>query len=409
LTQGSKLKISILMAIVAVGLLAWSSAASAVTVVTPKNVLGAGSDTTYYMVTALGDLYNQSPGCNVIGTALDNSCQAGPPAAADSENFAHDVVLNRFPAGSSTGINQICKDNLAGTAHTDFARSSRVPNSDCTGLRFVGYARDGISWECFPGAAGSGCAPLVNGSNSLTITQLKNIFVNCSVTDWGQVGGVSGVPIDVYAIQANSGTGISWAKALNVTLPKGSALDNCVDNKTPGVPGSQVSAENTNAQIHANGDEDKAIMAFSAGIYQRTYGGFTGSDGSSLGKINLVAPTFANIQDGSFPVGRFLFNVYCQGDPANVDHGANHCGTGHPATSQTKKFVSQTGFICKSETAHQDSSSNPILDPLTGLPYRSAPTASGQPTGEIPDTIADQGFVPLKKQSNGGYCTVTST
>ena len=88
--------------------------------------------------------------------------------------------------------------------------------------------------------AGIRCTSLVNGTNSLTTSQLTNIFVNCSVTNWNQVGGGSGA-IDVYVAQANSGTGVSWAAALGVTLASGQALTQCVDNPgNPGQPGSNV-------------------------------------------------------------------------------------------------------------------------------------------------------------------------
>ena len=147
--------------------------------------------------------------------------------------------------------------------------------------------------------------------------------MNCTVTNWNQVGGTNKA-IDVYVPQANSGTGVTWAAALGVTLAAGQALTNCVDNPAnPGQPGSNVSPENTNSLIHINGDEDNAIFPYSVGVYHRTYGaGFTGSDGSSLGLINGKSATFGAIQKGTFPVSRFLFNVYCSGDPPTATSAA---------------------------------------------------------------------------------------
>src|SRR5262245_5510930 len=188
---------------------------------TSQPIIGSGSDTTMYMMDALGDLYSQAPGCNQIGSPqpLDGSCPSGNPA--DAENFFHDTVAQLFFIGSGGGINQLCKTGLANVARIDFARSSRVPigaaigGSDCSGLDFVGFARDGISWECFPGAANAGCKPIFakKGKKSLTITQLKNIFVNCTVTNWNQVGGINKA-MHVYVPQANSGSGVTWAAAL---------------------------------------------------------------------------------------------------------------------------------------------------------------------------------------------------
>ena len=404
------IRFPILGAILAVGLLASTSPAGAAQT-TAQIVVGSGSDTTEWMVQALGDLYSNSPGCNQLASSqpLDGSCVSGNPA--DAENFYHDAIVQRYFIGSGGGINQVCKQGLAGVASVDFARSSRVPlgagagGSDCSGLHFVGFARDGISWECFPGSTNPGCGPLVAGSNNLTIVQLKNIFVNCSVTNWNQVGG-DNKKIDVYVPQANSGTGVTWAAALGVQLAAGQALINCVDNpNNPGQPGSNVSPENTNSLIHINGDEANAIFPYSIGVYQRTYGGLTGNDGSSLGLINGRKPVFSQIQKGKFPVTRYLFNVYCAGDPTN----GNKCGTDTASPAWVTNFVGENGFLCKGENAHKDSGGNPILDPLTGKAYRTAPTGSGQPTGEISDTIKAQGFVPLKKQSDGTYCVTFTT
>lgn len=49
-----------------------------------------------------------------------------------------------------------------------------------------------------------------------------------------------------------------------------------------------------------------------------------------------------------------------------------------------------------------------ILDPLTGKPYRKA-AVHGQPQGLIPSTILQQGFVPLKKQSDDSFCKTFTT
>ena len=384
---------------------------------TSQQVVGSGSDTTYYMMTALGDLYNQAPGCNALASTqpLDGSCpNSGSENKGDSINYFHDYTVERWPLGSSAGINQLCKHGLAIVASVSFARSSRVPlgsaagGSDCAGLRFVGYAKDAITWECFPGG-GNPCTSLTTGTNSLTQAQLKAIFVQCTDTNWSQIGGSAGA-IDVYVPQANSGSGISWAAYLGTTLAAGQALDTCIPaaNKAPAVqpnqPGSHVSAENTNALIVGNGDKANAIFPFSVGVYHFTFGptNFTGSDGSSLGKINGVQATAANILAGTFPASRFLFNVYC--------HAAT-CGTSKVASVWTTKFVGEGGFLCKNETKFNAATppNNAIVDPITHQKYRGAPGTGSVPTGEIPDTINSFGFVPLKKQGTGSYCITANT
>jgi hypothetical protein len=409
------MKLPILLGLVTGAFLMAGSASQAGAAVTVSHqmILG-GSDTTYYLDTALADLYNGATGCNALFSPqpLDGSCpNSGSENQKDFVNYYHDFAVNRWPLGSSGGVNGLCKTGQAGVAHIDIARSSRVPlpasggGSDCTGLHFVGYARDGVSWECFPGATGAGCAKLTSGTNNITTANLAKIFVSCAITNWNQVGGTN-VPMDVYVAQANSGTGITWAAALGVSLSPGQALTNCVANpNNPGQPGSNVSLENTNNLIHVNGDEKNAIFYYSVGVYHRTYGtGFTGNDGSSLGDINGHVPTNAQIAAGTFPVSRYLFHVYCKGDPSN----SNKCGTSAASPSYVTKFVGENGFLCKNQGGFNDSHGNPILDPLTQKAYRLA-EVSGNPQGEIPATISAQGFVPVKVQSDGTYCVTFTT
>ena len=147
---------------------------------------------------------------------------------------------------------------------------------------------------------------------------------------------------------------------------------------------------------------------YSVGVYHRTYGSnaFTGSDGSSLGLVNGKKASSSNISKGKFPVSRYLFNVYCAGDPSN----SNKCGTDQgPAPSWVQAYMGEHGFLCKNDTAHKDSSNNPILDPVTGEAYRLPPGAKNTPVGELPDTISAQGFVPVPKQSDNTYCVTFTT
>jgi ABC-type phosphate transport system substrate-binding protein len=407
----------VVAALVAVGLFATAGSAGAAQT-TSQLIVSGGSDTTYFMANALGTLYSQAPGCNALASTqpLDGSCpNSASENKADSENYFHDYTADRFPLGSSAGVNGICKKGVAGVARVDYARSSRVPlgaaagGSDCSGLRFIGYARDALTWECFPGTANP-CHNLTTGTNSLTQAQLKDIFVNCAITNWNQIGGTAG-GIHVYVPQANSGTGISWAAYLGVQLTSGQALTQCVANPAnPGQPGSNVSPENTNSLILTNGDQANAIFPWSVGVFHHVYGAnaFTSSDGGSLGKINGVQATDPNILSGAFPASRYVFNVYCKGDPTK----ANKCGTSTPASPWVTAFMGEAGFICKNEAKHNDHLGHAILNPQTGNPYRAAPGVGGAPTGDIPDIISAQGFVPLKKVGTGTaarYCVIQNT
>ena len=303
-------KFSLTTGLVVVALLAASSVAWAATQTSSQIIIGSGSDTTEWMMQSLGDLYSNAPGCNQLASPqpLNATCpNSGSENRADFVNYFHDMIVQRYFLGSGGGINQLCQQGLAKVAGVEFARSSRVPlpasagGSDCTGLHFVGFARDGITWECWPSATGSGCGSMA--SLNLTTTQLKQIFVSCTVTNWNQVGG-SNVAMDPYVAQANSGTGVTWASALGVQLASGQALTNCVHNpNNPGQPGSNVSPENTNSLIDTNGDQANAIFYYSVGVYHRTYGAtsFTGSDGSALGEINGKKATTTAISKRHVP------------------------------------------------------------------------------------------------------------
>lgn len=200
-------RVPVLFALVAVAALYASGSAGANTTQKAATVLGSGSDTSENVMMGLDALYNFAPGCDNLSTTpiLDGSCNTTPPAG--SVNPWHDTIAERYAIGSSNGISQLCQQGQSDIANVDFARSSRVPkSSDCSGLHFVEFAQDAVTWEAFPGVTGSGATQLFSsGGGSLLISDLTNIFENCSVTNWNQVGGGAGA-ITIYVPQAGSGT-----------------------------------------------------------------------------------------------------------------------------------------------------------------------------------------------------------
>jgi len=405
------IRLALVTALMALGLTVVATTAFATT---PTKVLGSGSDTTYPMMVKLDSLYNFSPGCEVVAVPpqvqpLDFSCLPDLGSTQTAENYAHDQVSEAYPMGSSVGINQICTGTSGGAAAISFGRSSRVPGgSDCTGLNFVGYARGGIAWECWPTTT-DGTTPGCPGVTNLTQPQLKNIFVTCSITNWNTVGGAN-VPIDVYQAQPGSGTLSTWQGFVGGTT--GNAY-NCIPpprQGQPNAPGSHIAEEHDNTLIDitnpANGfaDQGNAIYYIEFGRWKNAYSpSGTNPDGSVLGQVNGIPDNINTIQDLSYPFGRYLFNVYCVGDPLN----AHKCGNSKKAKAPTVSYVGPQGWICKSENKHK---TNGVLDinPLTGNPFRGAPSG-GQPTGDIPDTISSAGFVPLVTQSGGNYCFTLGT
>lgn len=344
-------------------------------------VLGSGSDTTQFMMNSLDSLYRFTPGCQQVAASgqtqpLDFSCiLPDPPNTITTENYAHDQVTEASFLGSSNGINQLCEQGQAGVALISFARSSRAPRiGDCTGMNFVAYAKDAIPFEVFPMVNGNP-NPIFTGFNNpdplcagkgicLTQAQLQGIFVNCSITNWNQVGSTQNAPITshIYAAQSGSGTRSTFDGFV------GGNSQTCITNTAD-----HVINENQNQTIFANGDEANAIFYFSFGVYQLNV--VPNPDGSQLGGIDGVDPTTGTIGDGSFPYTRFLYNVYCRS-----------CSSGINATVPTKKYVGEKdGWICKTPAKHAN-------DPLTGVNYAT----------EINGTISGNGFVNIPDGPIGG-------
>lgn len=351
------------VAAVAVTLAATAGTASAATSF-PTDVLGGGSDVTFHIMSRIDQLYNESPGCVTIAATgtqpEDNGCIS---ADVTSENVNHDRISEAFPIGGSAGEDELCKHGLANEAPIDYARQTAV-GAKCTGLHYVAYARDGITWESFPGVSGSHAV----GVKNLTQAQLQGIFVNCTITNWSQVGGTSGA-IKIYTILSQYGTRKSFDTFL------GGSSSSC--------PAVKQIDQTNNAQIAA-ADKANAIIPVSVGSWNERYKKTPG--GSQLGSIDNVAPSNANIAGGSFPFSRFLYNVYCKGDPAN----GNKCGTASPAPAAVTKFIGESGWICKS--------SGHTTDPITGTAYGT----------EVRNAITNFGFAVLPKGATGGGTTTSN-
>jgi hypothetical protein len=377
------------LAVVGVMAAAVAVCATAAAATLPTTVIGSGSDVTFHVATALDTLYNQSPGCNVIAPSgtqpLDQSCVADPNNPdVTTEDVNHDVVSENYPIGGGAGVNQVCSQGLANVAHVDYARqTSPYSSTNCTGLNFVAYARDAVTFEAFPGVAGSAAANLNNNSGAcngvnglcLTTAQLQGIFVNCTITNWNQIGGAN-APIKIYTILPQYGTSKFWYTSLG-----GGSSTSC---------GATAIHQTNNSEIAA-GDLANAIMPVSVGSWTERYKAKPA--GSALGSVDGVAPTATTIQNGSFPFGRFIYNVYCAGDPTK----GNLCGSTSAASAAVVRFTGpKNSWLCRTG-AH-------AKDPITGTGYHN----------EIVAAIKKYGFVSLPSGAIGGgvtgnsYCRLTT-
>ena len=356
-----------------------------------NKVYGAGSDTTYPVMNDLATAYHESDGCLLTTVAFpltpaspqQNACQsgAGAPVTGDNvfENYDHDMIINYFPQGSGAGRGQLCNQKSTtdgGPAkdgrvpYLDFARSSSTPTSSfqCTvanggelgtTLRFIAFARDAISWTHWNTPTGGGEAV-----TNLTVAQLNDIFVDCTITDWGAIGGDAGSPIVTYTAIANSGTRQTFDGFI------GGNSSNCIP--APQKDGSFANGERVvrehqmgivEAALNDPGaaDEGNSIYYMSVGLYNSN----PALAGNSLiGNVNGIVPNEANIVDGTFPFSRNLYNVIRQSGNQPVASGALRRFLGMIAPSATN--AQSIGWICKGEQWHSQEPGNAtpgIVDP----------------------------------------------
>jgi ABC-type phosphate transport system substrate-binding protein len=419
--------------------------AGAATVPAANNlIIGGGSNTTYIMMTQLGDIFNESPGCDLAvatGTQNDNYACPGSSAApgtsqnstgvgenglgdgkgwtnfgseaqGDPENPYNDVAAEEPALGSSNGIKELAQTgNLS--APLNFARSSRGPNnglptvtgasvnttaSDPEGLNFVAYAADAVPWFHFLSV--SGVATPSSQITTLSLPQLSGIY-NGTITQWSAlcpkspkktakkcVADAGTQPIVVYTAQNGSGTESTWQTELGLTLNGNANLFDGVPND-----GKHVVFENEISAMLANGDENDAIFFFSYGKFQTdcvsglTKGTTAECDGVKAPSGSTMALGAESLTTGGTSIAATGGNsgTILQGtfptDRFLYNVYSNGTQSAIPvATQATLNFVSEFGFICKQDSA---------IDSNTGLPY----------SQEIQSVITSNGFFPLPSAS----------
>ena len=438
--------------------LALAVPAGASTVAAGNTVLNeGGSQTTYQMMQPLEDLYNSSPGCQLLAAnqatsqELNYTCATSytTPAPGYEEGYSlnttsggsyqplnpyNDVVYQEPPLGSSNGIKALelegadtpgsAPDNLI--AHNDLARSSRAAvisgsGDDKAGLNFVSYAADAVPWFHFTSAKGTGnddCHTTAGSPSknvvSLTNAQLTGIYEG-TITNWSSVGGTS-APIDVYIAQSGSGTEGTWVADLGLTgtFPYAGVTNTA---SRLGLPVSDFEIfENETSDIFANPAKDAcdAIFFFSYGKYTLLCPGNKCADTpsanhgskSKLGEINGIAASMTTIDDQftnpsqAFFMDRQLYNVYSDGSNANLPFA--NTGTLPPFESQAvQNFVSTYGFLCNPAEGSD-------IDPLspTGATYLSEIDSTITASGFFPEPIGvmgDSGVATPPDPSQSGY------
>jgi ABC-type phosphate transport system substrate-binding protein len=438
-------------------MLLMTSMASASTAPAANNTLiGSGSATTYNLMQGMDTLYNDSPGCNLITIPgvtqpLNFQCPSAnntttPPVISTAypnypdftqssgytDNPANDISVQEPPLGSSNGIGSVEGQGTSSCAGLDappvsYARSSRaLSTSDCQGLNFVAYAVDGVTYFHFTQVGGhSTPSASVTSLPQSLLTDAWNGTLQCWNDPVVAAGGgtptytysTSGCqPIILYTAQAGSGTLATWNGYLGVNTA--TYLDSINGTVIPNVqgPSGTTASETYNSNLHTilenetreilPADAANALFFFSWGKYQVAckkgcgVTGVTGTTTPALGAINGITATKNTILCGAnvggtgcgpttdFPSTRFIYNVYSDGENAKIP----------VATPSALNYVSEVGFICKSQTLNGKQTGTKILDPNTGVWYRT----------EVAKVITAWGFIPMPWQTTEVGTSVTN-
>ena len=219
---------------------------------TPKatDIVGTGSDTIQYVLDQLSTDYNNGKAASAPHLY---SWDATPAGNIQAKAGSTSCNIPR-PNGSSAGISELEANVKDGTHFcVDYARSARSRSSTdpaCAsgGICFIYLAGDAVTWSARSVAAGGTDAPA-----SLTLTQLKNIYL-CKTTNWSAVGGKN-AKIKAFLPQTASGTRAFFLTALG-------------GGTTPITPGSCVSDGATTAfpdgTIQQNEAQDPVLNSAAA-------------------------------------------------------------------------------------------------------------------------------------------------
>jgi len=396
-----------------------------------RTVVGIGSDTTYEVMNALDQVYNQSAGCAIIPpsggtfTTYKQTCIVGGSLSYDgplieTENEYHDRIVEAYPVGSGNGATALFQYVDGGSSvalPADFSRSSSkrtlTPETGMTQFESA-YARDGISY--WVGRKNTSVTRSKNGSTptpNITSADLKTVFLGdgnpnssnagCAI-NWKKqpngtklskvdsVGNATGTPgsgnIVVYATQTGSGTGKDFANFLQAGKVAADLQDCINPNFTDGTGEQHVIFENNATPICGDGHGATAIFPYSFARFTQNQGA-TGTCAGVLGAIDQVRPNLVSIAklaaSGGFPFGRYVYNYFYV--PNTVDPTDPTTWGNDPQTRSVLSYLdAKSGWLCTS--AH---SKDPFPGANNGLGYRTI----------ITNTLKHYGFAPLSLGTTG--------
>ena len=408
--------------------------------------VGSGSQTTYAIMVAEGNLFSFSPGCDLTATGNDyvnENCGTVPVAPGDSqvnssnegenglpqadENPYNDYTAQAPEVGSGSGVNQL--NNAAAGIHPAYARSSGSPaaSNGTAADNYEAYAVDGLSWSAFSakgstkypayyvptltygqiGQVWAGTVPACTkkvGTVTTPIAANNWACLDSSPTLTSSVYAVVHQPIDCYIPTGGSGTAGTWALAFG--YPKGETTGNCLSTEAHGSAASHINiTENEMATIASgkangitNNDQRNAIYFMSYGKFKYTCTNITAAKTAPLTAITgkCAGATAYTTALGDITSGTPVKTLSpSQSDIQGLGGGAYTAGNKWYvlrniydvyANSTATNPTSQAALNFVSEYGFMCKPGTVgDIDSATGVSYRT----------EIENTIRTQGFFPI--------------
>jgi ABC-type phosphate transport system substrate-binding protein len=324
-----------------------------------QQVRSAGSETTYYLMQKIGNLYNQTSifGCTLSATDRRTCNTSGDTKDTDIlDDYDRTEVMNGAGVGSGGGIDMLC-GGPAGNLPVDFARSSRaVKTSDTCNADLVSkpLAKDAIVGLNFPfetPPTGATIGPVAQGwrtgdplggpYSGKPVTNLDNTTTvvnriwcktdSTRITDWGQLtdpahvttdtnginhpdgnGAPIGAPINIWGVQTSSGTKGGWDAFTgcdsNVNVPQSTTggINHVIqENNVPQIR--NVTNLETTDPVARYNQINQSLYFMSFGVFQSTP--YAASNASAM-QVNGVDATSLVISSGGIATVRTLYNIY---------------------------------------------------------------------------------------------------
>ncbi len=277
--------------------------------ITTNDLIGVGSDTSQHALKLLADAWNTGAR-NDYGQSFDVASFSAlglgtlpSPIEVDADHSA----LNR-PSGSGPG-----RATLYGTGRAsavDFARSSGAPSATnfTDGMRVIPFALDTVV------VAVGGSNPVASFNPTLTLQQLRDIYQNCTLTNWHDVNAAyPSQPIEAYVPKQGSGTEAFFKTSV---LPAGiTSYGACVKDHTDDAHPTETAIQEHDPSLFTT--KPNAIVPFSKGRAE-------------------LAGTVKVVGGNEVAFKRNLYNVVRNEQASNAD---------------IQSFFGEDGFVC-SAAAH---------------------------------------------------------